>query len=138
MAYPIVEGVADNVGGIDAVSHTANMPAGVVAGETLILAVASYYDGSAANSFNTPAGWTRGFENKQPYVSLEFFYKTAGGSESTVSLTPVRPEATSYCHSYRVSGTDGIEFGTVAFQDVSASADTVTAPTITPSWSGRS
>lgn len=136
MAFPIVEGFVSNVGGVDVQAHTANMPAGVVAGEMLILAVSSYYNGSTANDFDTPTGWTQLFQEVNGYISTEVFYKTAAGGETSISLTTIRPTVTSICQCYRVSGSVDIVSAAVALQGASASIDFVTAPTLTPSWSG--
>jgi hypothetical protein len=136
MANPVIEGFTSNVGGVDVQAHTANMPAGVVAGETLVLAVVSYYNGSTANDFAVPTGWTLIFQRIDAYASLEVFRKTSDGTEATVSLSTIRPTVTSFCQSYRISGVASVESATSSIQGGNASINFVTAPTLVPSWSG--
>ena len=132
MSKPSVAGILGGTGGVDAGIHNFSVPSGAVAGEKLLLIIASYADAGDA-SFETPSGWSVGVFNRNSNINLSVFEKTSAGGESTVALTAER-NAISYGYVLRVSEWADIEYSTVAEQDGSSSVTGVTASTVTPSW----
>ena len=132
MSKPSVAGILGGIGGVDVSTHTFSIPSGAVAGEKLLLIIASYADSGGA-SFETPSGWSFGVYNRNSNINLSVFEKTSAGGESTVALTAER-NAISYGYVLRVPEWADIEYSTVAEQDGSSSVTGVTASTVTPSW----
>ena len=136
MSFPVAQGFVATIGGVDTATHTFNVPSGVVAGERLFLFVSSY-DQIGLTSMPAPAGWTETLESFiETNIRLTCFEKTSDGTETTATITSGRDSSISFGHCYRVSGWESTEYSSPAQQPVSASIDSVTAPTLTPSWSG--
>ena len=135
MSFPTVNATTGTFGGANTGSHTFTVPAGVTAGEKLLLFIASY-DGTGTADFSTPAGWSVGFFGSQSGACLSVFERTSDGTETSVVVTGTRAAIVSYGYILRVSGGADIEYTLKATQPSSASVGFVTAPTITPSWSG--
>jgi hypothetical protein len=136
MNLPIVEGYVSTVGGVDTQAHTYNVPAGAVAGERLILAIANY-DGGGSTSMNAPAGWTQTFvATSDANARLTIMERTSDGTETSVTVTSGRTSTISLGHCYRVSNWAAAQYGASGIQAGSASINFVTIPALTPSWAG--
>jgi len=133
MSNPNVAGILGGIGGVGVKTHTFSVPSGAIAGEKLLLIIAAYSETGAGN-FETPAGWSVGVMNRNDKITLSVFEKTSTGGESTVALSAEQGEATSYGYVLRASEWADIEYATVFEQDGSFSVTSVTAPTVTPSW----
>jgi len=105
-------------------SHNVTMPSGVTAGERLMI-FSSFH---LATTTTPPSGWTR--LSPSSSLRLHVFYKTADGTESTVTVTTGSSVVGAH-HAYRVDKhEDNPEGGSVA----SGTGNEPNPPSVTPSW----
>jgi hypothetical protein len=107
MAFPQVVGTpANSQSSAAATGHTLNLPSGITAGETLLLAVISRQQVAAGDV--TVSGFTaEGSVLQGTSVGLWIFTKTATGSEgATVAESQVASSQVT-ARAYRISGTSG-------------------------------
>lgn len=101
--FPTVQGRASSVNNTAATSHPVTLPAGIQAGELLLI----FFSESAGTgaTVNAPAGWTKLVEsNNGANNGLAVLYRFADGSEGT-SVTVTTSGSTKSSHlSYRISG----------------------------------
>jgi hypothetical protein len=135
MAFPAVAAVEAAATAGNSTTHVSNLPAGIQAGEQLIVCVANDGGGSIA-AYTWPAGWTEicvGHPSGQA-VRAEARYRIADGSEgSTISITGNSEAWVS--HSWRITGHSGAapEAGTPA----TGTSGNANPPTCTPSWGAK-
>ena len=128
--FPEVTGtsVGNSTGSLNR-NYAAPLPAGIVAGEMLVLIVSGPFDVSAS-------GWTRLFAvnySSSGFATLACFYRIATGAEgASASLTAVDPSIWATV-AYRIKGATALEAG-VGAGSVAAVAD---PPALSPSWGAR-
>lgn len=129
MAAPVIAATntATNVSGT---SHTANLPASIVAGNLLV----AVFGGSAAATLTWPAGWTQFLTGGATGATLNAAYRRANGTEtSTITVTSGATSITSQIKTYRITGTE--LFAPVGGTNVTISSSaTADPPSLTPSW----
>lgn len=82
MAFPVVKAVNGGFGGAST-THTINLPAGIVAGDLLLVCLVT-----DAVAVTTPSGWTLLLLTEEFNPSLRTYYRIADGSEgSTITIT---------------------------------------------------
>jgi hypothetical protein len=131
--FPVIEGsnTGANAGGTGNSSYSAPLPAGITAGELLLLFVSA--GAGAARTVTTPTGWSSLFNAIGAGSVRRFccFHKIANGSEG--ASVSVSASANSFWSStaYRISGYQGApEAATTA----TGSASNPDPPNLTPSW----
>lgn len=110
-------------------NYAAPLPAGIVAGEMLVLIVSGPFDISAS-------GWTKLFEVNHldsGFAALACFYRVATGAEGpSVALTAVDPSIWASV-AYRIKGAKAIE----AAAGAGSAATVADPPPLSPSWGAR-
>lgn len=131
-AFPVIE--ATNTGNeavVDA-TYSAPLPAGITAGDLLIVFAAAW-NNTFALQYDTPSAWNPLFQSSGTgqLRSLACFYKVADGSEgSTLAMTTTQ-SAFKASTSYRISNYTGTpEAGTTA----TGSSSNPNPPSLAPSW----
>ncbi len=98
MAFPVIQ--ASNVSKTNgASSHTASLPASIVAGEFLVL----FFTCDSSSTITTPSGWTSVKDYSNGSRRLAMFTKTATGSEGATVAVTTSGTTDSVHASYRVS-----------------------------------
>ena len=131
MAFPQVAAVNGGNNPFTTTNHTVNLPAGIEAGDLLLVFFASY----GAPTITFPEGWTHLFQAASGvYVKFGVWYRVADGEEgATIIVTTSSTERTAHT-SYRITGYSGTpEVGTPAigfsyYPDPSS---------LTPSWEAK-
>ena len=130
--FPVVEAVNGGNDVINQQNHTVNLPAGIVAGDLLIVVFTT--DETPAVTF--PGGWINLFDTING-VSVRFTaeYRIADGGEgASIVVTTADNQMTSHT-SYRISGYNGVpEVGVSA----TGADNSPNPPNLTPSWGLRS
>lgn len=106
MPFPSIAATNSGSSGGNATSHTVNLPAGIVAGNLLLVAFTN--DGSATVSVTTPAtGWSTLYSTPNgSNARSTVFYRFADGSEgSTITVTTSASEGSAHA-SWRMTGVD--------------------------------
>lgn len=126
-SFPIVDATNTSNTSSATTSHTVNLPAGIVAGNLLIIVFGNF----TAASTVTITGYTQLVTQTNTNGRLTVLYKTATGSEgSTVSATTSGAGTISAHNSYRISGWSGTpEAATTSGTDANPNP-----PSLTPSW----
>ncbi len=131
-AFPVVAAVNGGTDPGDVVNHTVDLPAGIVAGNLILIFFA--VDGDPAITF--PAGdWTEVFQQTgNSLVRFGVWYRVADGTEgaSIVVVTDVAEDA-SYT-SYRITGHGDIVEGGVA---ATANDANPNPPNLAPTWGAQ-
>jgi hypothetical protein len=127
VSFPTVAATSiGNVGGSRVSSSSVNLPAGVVAGNLLIIVFACENNGAQPS---TPTGWSLLSGPTVNGIGLTIFYKTAAGGETSVTVSHGNNRTAWTC--YRISGWQGTpEVGTAA----TGSSTAPNPPSLTPSW----
>ena len=131
MAFPQVAAVNGGINVVTSTSHTVNLPAGIEAGDLLLVFFAS--DGYPTISF--PAGWTQLFQTNSSFaVAFGAWYRIADGGEgATITVTTPLGEMTAHT-SYRITGYSGTpEAGTPAI----GFSYYPNPPGLTPTWGAK-
>src|SRR5262245_33396418 len=129
MTFPVVAATNSN-NGATGTSHTVNLPAGISAGDVIVVIAGS--NAGSTSSFTWPAGWEIGEQLSSDRV-LSVAARIATGSEgSSVNITSAASCAPVFI-AYRITGAHGSTIPEVAF---TAQVNTATPdpPSITPSW----
>lgn len=105
-----VEATNSSSEAVGTTSHTVSLPAGITAGDELIVIF-----GIKRGSITTPSGWTLLHNSgPAPQPEIAIYRKVASGSEgSTVSITTSLSEISNH-YTFRLSGAGATEVGTVA------------------------
>lgn len=129
MTFPTVQATNTGVGTASTnTAHVANMPAGIAAGDLLIMVIGSPV---APGTISCP-GWTFfSTESDGANANMAFAYKTATGSEgATQAITTVNSVRLAFI-TYRISGWSGTpERGTAA----PGAGTSANPPSLSPSW----
>lgn len=125
--FPQVAAVNGGSMGADNVNHTVNLPAGIAAGDLLLVFFAS--DGAPTITF--PAGWTGLFQvDSGGEVVFGVWYRIADGTEgATITATTSDYEQSAHT-SYLITGYSGTPEALYA----TAASDYPDPPELTPSW----
>lgn len=100
MAFPVVEGTNTSGQSTNTTSHTIALPAGIVAGETLI----TYLCAQGISALTFPAGWTLLNIGQGGGFDMVFIhYRKAVGSDADPAVTWTGSQSVS-TNSYRISG----------------------------------
>jgi len=100
MAFPVIEGRSVTAFSADQTSHTISLPAGITAGDYLVMVFAK--DG-ASGTVTPPSGWTQ----KQGGTGVDAAYvfdRTADGSESGTVTVSTSVSDSSSAIVWRISG----------------------------------
>ena len=124
MAFPVVEAGSNGRNESSATTHSVTLPAGVAAGDLLLIFFATRYD----TAITGPAGWTQVFQPVySTYCRIACFSIIASGGETLASVTTAGNTRTGFV-CYRISGASGnVEFGSAVFQTGSHDVAPVTA-----------
>lgn len=131
MAFPVVAATSQGNDTANTTNHTVNLPAGIVSGNLIVIAIAM--DGNT--SLTWPAGWTvrSTATNSGGDGTLEVRSRIADGTEgASITITTAASEAASYI-CWRITGHDSAtapEAGTPA----TGSDAAPNAPSLTASW----
>lgn len=116
MAFPTVEAVNGGNEGLDTINHTVNLPAGINAGDLLLVFFCA--DGNPTITF--PAGWTPLFQTAYGAKFGCWRRVADGGEGATINVTTSSSERSAHT-SYRVTGYSGTpEVGTTTVGDSTA------------------
>lgn len=132
MAFPVVAAVNGGNNPGDTANHTVNLPAGINAGDLLLVFFAS--DGNPTIGF--PGGWTCLFQEwaagGSPAVRFGCWYRIADGGEgATINVTTSASERSAHT-SYRIVDYFGVpEAGTPVASGPTPNPD---PPSSSPSW----
>ena len=100
MAFPQVEATNNSAESSGTTSHTVSLPAGIQAGETLLVFFS--VDGNSPATF--PEGWTEIIDLTNASNTLSVAWRKADGGEGA-SITVTTPGGRESVHiSYRISG----------------------------------
>lgn len=129
MAFPVIQAsVVSKTNG--ASSHTASLPASIVAGEFLVL----FFTCDSISTITTPSGWTSVKDYSNGSRRLAMFTKTATGSEGATVAVTTSGTTDSVHASYRVSTNNY----TVTVSSGATATDTAPDPdTLTNGSSGQ-
>jgi hypothetical protein len=119
--------VGTSTGSSSAATMVVNKPAGVVAGNLLVAAVAS----SDSNSWSIPSGWTKAAELVGVPLydhSVTIFTKVAGGAEPASYTFDA---GASLKQSGIITAWSGLSYDSVGSSDVEHRGDDIIAPSIT-------
>ncbi len=99
MSFPVVAATNHSVG--NGTSHTIDLPAGIEAGDLLIV----FFANDSDTDLTWPEGWTEFFVNDWQYVlHLSVAYRKADGGEgATITVTSDRSRHSSHI-SYKITG----------------------------------
>lgn len=116
-------------GGGTTATHNVNLPAGITAGDLLVIVA------TAANTITAgPAGFTEIFNTtisgSVGMLTLAAWYKVATGSEGATTSFTTASSVNSASSSYRITGWQGTPEGATA-DGTSANGD---PPNLTPTW----
>lgn len=131
MAFPQVAAVNGGNDTVNRTDHTVNLPAGIQAGDLLLVFFAS--DGNPTITF--PEGWTELFDKLSALeVRLVVWYRVADGEEgATITVTTSNIQMTAHT-SYRITGYSGVpECGDAT----TGNSTTPDPPSLTPSWGAK-
>ena len=132
-AFPTVATTNGGNNAVNGLNHTVNLPAGVVAGDLLLVFFGT--DGTPAIAF--PGGWTNLFQKDTfgaPDARGGAWYKVASASEDDpFTVTTDAAEMTAYTI-YRITGYSEVPENGVATNGNSANPD---PPNLVPSWGAR-
>lgn len=104
MAFPQVAATNNGVNSSNDTNHTVNLPAGILAGNLLI--VIFCHDDDAEN-VTFPEGWTKFFDTDQAAMGLTIAWRKADGEEgASITVTTASSEKSAHI-SYRI--TDAID-----------------------------
>lgn len=114
-------------------SHSISMPAGVVAGDTLVMIVTTY--GATPVGLNTPSGWTKLLTDKASTVlgnrTYQIFARTADGTEgASVAMTSTSAVYT-LVSVLAYSGANGIDLAAAGTEQNNTGAPTFPSLTST-------
>jgi hypothetical protein len=129
MSFPVVAAVNGGGETSDATNHTVNLPAGIVAGNLLLVFFCSDDD---AEAITFPGGWTQLFQDSgSTYMTFGAWYRIADGTEgATITVTTASAEMTAHT-SYRITGYIGVpEVGV----SVTATSTAPNPPNLAPTW----
>lgn len=130
--FPVVEAVNGGNDVVNQNNHTVNLPAGIVAGDLLIVLFVS--DGNTAINFpNEGTDWIQLFEDHDGtgVVTFAAAYRIADGGEGA-NITVVTNIAEMTAHtSYRISGYSEVPEAGVSVGATNVNPD---PPNLTPSW----
>jgi len=132
--YPAVEAIT---GGNEAnveTNHTINMPAGVVAGDLLIVFTST--QGGWPMTFPGGAAWTQLYSTTSTNTLGQAFWKISDGGEGA-SITATTAGAVRSAHtSYRISGYSSSDVPE-AVGNVAGNSANPNPPLLTPTWGSR-
>lgn len=117
MAFPQVEATNNSVEASATNSHTVSLPAGIQAGETLLV----FFSVDAQNACTFPEGWTEIFDTPNGTNTLAVGWRKADGGEGASITVTTAGNRESVHISYRISG---------------ATDPTVTAPEVSTGATG--
>lgn len=137
MAFPVVEATNTSSESSQESSHTVNLPAGIQAGETLIVLFG--LEGQGAVTF--PGGWTKFFDKDTDVAGdrkLSCAWRKASGAEGgTITVTTGTTDR-SHHQSYRISGaTDPTVRAPEATAGVDGSSDSPDPDSLTPTGGAK-
>lgn len=127
--------IAGITGGSGYQTHNVPLPSAIAAGD-LIIVVGNVDTGSGARTISTPSGYSSLYNAVGPANLRRYFcfYKTAAGTETTVSIAP--SSTNTYCSTVTIRVTGWLAMGiSAASTGSSATAD---PPSVTPSWGAGS
>lgn len=129
--FPTVAATNTGVNDTAATSHTFNLPAGIVAGNLLIV-FATADASTPAAVFTFPDGWAELYQsNSASYGTAACYYKIADGTEgATITVTTDKTQETSHT-SYRITGFMGVP---EAINNIAADSINPDPPSLTASW----
>ena len=128
---------ATNTGLLNAgsTSHSVPLPAGLVAGELLIIGCASQWNLTA--TWNTPSGWNVLLANTQNGASQgaqAWFWKIASGSEGATQAVTSSIVCRAAYNSYAISNHDASQAPTALAAPDAGAGVNPNPPSLTPSW----
>jgi hypothetical protein len=125
-AFPVVQTTAIDFKTFNT-TNTANLPAGIVAGDLILL-----FGRYNVVTLTFPSGWTQLFEGIEPNNTIKggCFFKIATGGETTVSITASASTAIQTI-AYRISGQVGVPEAVTTNGSGNTSSD---PPNLAPSW----
>lgn len=128
--FPQVAAVNGGNNPVNNTNHTVNLPAGINAGDLLLVFFAS----EDAVTITFPGGWTQLFQSTYENVTFGCWYRIANGGEgATINVTTSTAQMTAHT-SYRITGYSGTpEAGTA----VTGNTQYPDPPSLTPTWGAK-
>jgi len=101
MAFPVVEATNHSVEASNTTTHTVSLPAGIQAGETLLV----FFSCDSVETVTFPEGWTKiKEESYSTWITLAVAWRKADGEEgASITVTTGTDEESAHI-SYRISG----------------------------------
>lgn len=138
-AFPAVAASSTSVNNSAQSSHSVNLPAGIAAGDLLVIGIAAARR-NASNvrvdgTFTAPGGWTELFQETNPSnnddVRLGIYYRIASGAEGGTVSVPTANNTRTASVSLRITGAEGSASSAHAAANSQTSSN---APNLAPSW----
>ena len=128
MSFPQVAAVNGGSNTVESLNHTVNLPAGIVAGNLLLV----FFVSDQVPTITFPGGWTQLFQvANSTYVKFGAWYRIADGGEGgTITVTTSDAQMTAHT-SYRITGYSGLPEVGVSATGASVSPN---SPNLAPSW----
>lgn len=138
-AFPVVAASNVSVSNSAQGSHAVNLPAGIAAGNLLVLGIAAARRNAGGTrvdgTFSTPGGWTELFQATNPSngddVRLGVYYRVANGAEGATVAVPTSNNTRTASVSLRIAGVEGSIVSAHAAANGQTSSD---APSLAPAW----
>jgi len=143
MAFPQVaaaNGGVDNTDRAIGANYAVNLPAGIVAGNLLLIIITVRPDSSAATiRLNFPAGWNECYYVKAGglYVGIQAEYRIADGAEgASINATVANENCLGVAYvTYRITGYSGIPLGSALA--IGGTDSTPDPPDLAPGWGAK-
>jgi len=114
---PVLEGVAVTHYSANQTTHTVNLPAGIVSGDSLYL---WFNKDGTTGTITTPSGWSIAVSTITATDQSILFSKTATGSEGTTVSVTTSVSESSTCIAYRASGVTEAVYGSTTVTTLAA------------------
>ncbi len=132
-SFPILRSTNNHAPGTVNTSHTVNLPAGVVAGD-LVVVIYVGRAGGAITDMPTPAGWTSIAVSTIPFTTVvRVIYRIADAALTTVTVTSPGTNTHIVSNSYCYSRYSNVPAASAIATDTSAAPD---SPSLAPSGWG--
>lgn len=128
--FPSIKSQNNGSNGSLTASKTITFPAGIVAGDLILVIVGSYTDSGLSTAL--PAGYTSAIASSVGRINLRAFWKIASGGETSVTFT----NAINFYFAYDVFVLGGAQ--SVEGAAVTAGSGAPNPPSLSPSWGSDS